>query len=76
MVASVIRGLAASASLVPNAVTDEDFAGLRKHFADVGIVAVVALFGFMNRWNDTIQTELEPFYSEFLESCLPKLANA
>lgn len=68
--------VAASASVVPNAVTDADFVELRKHFGEqeiVEIVAVVALFGFMNRWNDTVQTELEPFYSRFVEECLPEV---
>ncbi len=26
----------------------------------VEIVAVIALFGFLNRWNDTVATDLEP----------------
>ncbi len=46
----------------PNAVTDEDFEELRRHFSDdecLEIVAVVALYGFFNRWNDTIKTTLE-----------------
>jgi len=54
--------LAHHAALVPNAVTDADFADLRRHFDDdevVEIVAIVALYGFLNRWNDTMATELE-----------------
>jgi uncharacterized peroxidase-related enzyme len=54
--------LAHHASVVPNAATDEDFIELRQFFDDgeiVEIVAVVALFGFLNRWNDTIATDLE-----------------
>ena len=50
------------AAVVPNAVTDEDFAALRKHFSDeeiVELVGVIAYFGFLNRWNDTLATELE-----------------
>ncbi|MEY3627954.1 MAG: hypothetical protein RL163_2453 [Pseudomonadota bacterium] len=52
----------ASAS-VPNAVDDELFGRMREHWSDEEIVeisAVVALFGFMNRWNDTMATPLEP----------------
>lgn len=52
----------ASAS-VPNAVDDELFRQMRAHWSDdeiVEITAVVALFGFMNRWNDTMATPLEP----------------
>jgi len=51
------------AALVPNQATEEDFAELRRHFDDgeiVEIVAIVALFGFLNRWNDTMATDLEP----------------
>lgn len=54
--------VAERASQVPNAVTDQDFAQLRQHFSDdavVELVALVALFGFLNRWNATLDTELE-----------------
>ncbi len=50
------------AAVVPNAVTEEDFAALRKHYSDeeiVEFVSVIAYFGFLNRWNDTLETELE-----------------
>ena len=51
-----------------NMVTDEDFTALRPHFDDrqlAEIVAVIALFGFLNRWNDTVGTALEPGALEF-----------
>jgi len=51
------------AASVPNAVDDSHFAALRRHFDDdaiVEIAAVVAYFGFLNRWNDTMATDLEP----------------
>ena len=54
--------VARGAGLTPNAVTDQDMAELRRHFDDeqvVEIVAVIANFGFLNRWNDTMATELE-----------------
>ncbi len=54
--------LALHAGQSPNAVTDEDFAECRAHYSDeqiTAIVAVCALFGFLNRWNDTIATTLE-----------------
>ena len=38
------------------------FAELRKHWSEeqiVEIVGVIALFGFLNRWNDTVATPLE-----------------
>jgi uncharacterized peroxidase-related enzyme len=54
--------LALHAGQHPNAVTDADFAECRKYFTDeqiTAIVAVCALFGFLNRWNDTMATGLE-----------------
>jgi uncharacterized peroxidase-related enzyme len=54
--------LAVAASCVPNAVTDEMFLELRKHWSEdeiVEIVGVISVFGFLNRWNDTLATPLE-----------------
>jgi len=54
--------VAVAAGCVPNAVTDEMFTELRKHWSEdqiVEIVGVIALFGFLNRWNDTFATPLE-----------------
>ena len=51
-----------AASVVPNAVTDQSFDDLRKHWNEeqiVEIVATIAMFGFLNRWNDTMGTPLE-----------------
>jgi hypothetical protein len=48
---------ARAASVVPNAVTDEIFVRLKKHFSPeqiVEMVAVIALFGWQNRLNDTL----------------------
>ena len=53
---------ARDAALVPNEVTPEHFAALRRHWDDgqiVEMLAVVGLFGFLNRWNDTMATALE-----------------
>jgi uncharacterized peroxidase-related enzyme len=53
---------ALAAAAQPNAVTDELFARLRSHWTDtqiVEILGVVALFGFLNRWNDSLATPLE-----------------
>jgi hypothetical protein len=53
---------AIAAASVPNTVTDGMFAELRKNWTDeqiVEIVGVIALFGFLNRWNDTLATPLE-----------------
>jgi len=54
--------LAVAGASVPNAATDEMFARLREHWSEnqiVEIVAVIAMFGFLNRWNDTLATPLE-----------------
>ncbi len=62
--------LAQAAGQVPNAVTDADFAELRRHFNEdeiLEIVAVVAFFGFLNRWNDTLATPLEATPRDFAE---------
>ncbi len=64
-----------AAGCVPNAVTDEHFVELRKHFTENQIVelgATVALFGFLNRWNDTFGTPLEAKSIEFAEKHLAK----
>ena len=54
--------LAVAAASVPNAVTDEMFATLRRHWSEdaiVEIVAAIAATGFVNRWNATMATPLE-----------------
>ena len=50
------------AGRLPNEVSSDDFAELKKHFSDsevVEIIATIALFGYLNRWNDTMATTLE-----------------
>lgn len=54
--------LAVAASTVPNGVGDELKARLHEHWDDgeiVEILGVIALFGFLNRWNDSMGTTLE-----------------
>ena len=54
--------LAYKGALAPAEATPDDFAAVYKHFDEgqvVEIVASVALFGFLNRWNDTMATEIE-----------------
>ncbi len=54
--------LARAASCTPNAVDDEIFAEAKAHFSPeeiVEILAVVALFGWQNRFNDSLNTALE-----------------
>lgn len=58
----VALDFALAAASVPNAVTDELFARLRSHWSEgqiVEILGVVAMFGFLNRWNDSMATPLE-----------------
>jgi uncharacterized peroxidase-related enzyme len=65
--------VAVAAGGVPNAVTDEMFLELRKHWSDeqvVEIIGVIAMFGFLNRWNDTFATPLEEGPLEFGEAHL------
>lgn len=53
---------ALAASSQPNAVTDAQFAELQQQWSDgeiVELLGVVAMFAFLNRWNDTMATPLE-----------------
>ena len=53
---------ALAAASQPNAVTDTQFALLQQHWSDseiTEILGVVAMFAFLNRWNDTLSTPLE-----------------
>jgi uncharacterized peroxidase-related enzyme len=66
---------ALAAASVPNSVTDEMFAELRKHWTEeqiVEIVGVISLFGFLNRWNDTMATPLEDEPIEVAEKYLAR----
>jgi uncharacterized peroxidase-related enzyme len=68
-------GVAVGGGCVPNAVTDEMFLELRKHWTEeqiVEIVGVIAMFGFLNRWNDTMATPLEDEPAHFGETHLAK----
>ena len=58
----VALDFALAAAAQPNAVTDELFAQLRAHWSEseiVELLGVVAMFGFLNRWNDSMATPLE-----------------
>ena len=53
---------ALAAASIPNAVDETIAAELHRHWSDdeiVEILGVVALFGFLNRWNDSMATTLE-----------------
>lgn len=54
--------LALAAGSVPNAVDEGLQARVREHWDDgeiVEILGVIALFGYLNRWNDSMATSLE-----------------
>ncbi len=59
---------AQAAAAVPNLVNDDDFVEMRRYFTEeqiVEILGVVALYGFFNRWNDSLATELEGKPTDF-----------
>lgn len=54
----------------PAHASSEDMAELKKHFSEEQVVeigAVIALFGFNNRWNALMQTDLEPEVTSFVQ---------
>jgi uncharacterized peroxidase-related enzyme len=64
---------ALAASSQPNAVNDAQFAQLQQHWSEgdiVEILGVVALFAFLNRWNDTLATSLEAVPTELAQQVL------
>jgi AhpD family alkylhydroperoxidase len=68
-----VIALAFAAAAVPNESSPEHFSALREHFSErqiVQIVAVISLFGFLNRWNDTMATQLEQPAVDFARDAL------
>ena len=68
--------LAFAAGVTPNASKKDHFVELQKYYSDeaiIDIVAVIALFGFLNRWNDTLGTVLEDVPKGFVEDKLKPL---
>jgi len=58
----VALDFAMAAGQVPNEVDAETMAALREHWSDdevVELLAAISLYGFLNRWNDTLATDLE-----------------
>jgi uncharacterized peroxidase-related enzyme len=54
--------LARDAAQTPSASTQRHFDDLATHFSEkqiIQIIACISLFGFLNRWNDTMATTLE-----------------
>jgi alkylhydroperoxidase family enzyme len=72
--AALRLGLAGGAS--PNAVSPEHHADIRRHFDDAQartLISVVALSGFMNRYNDTLATVTDAESRDWAESHLTGL---
>lgn len=68
--------LAVAAASVPNGVTDELMAEVRTHWDDgqvVEIMAMIAMYGFLNRWNDSFATPLE---QDSIDAATRALGNA
>lgn len=53
---------ALAAGSVPNGVDDDIMAELKRHWSDdqiVEMLGAICLYGFLNRWNDSMATEIE-----------------
>ncbi len=62
-----------AAGMVPNQVTQEHHEALKEYFTEeqiVEIVATVSIFGFLNRWNDSMATPLEEKPLQFAQHYL------
>ena len=60
-------------AMAPSQATPEHFDELYKHFDEgqvVEIVASIALFGFLNRWNDTMATEIEELPAQVADATI------
>ncbi len=65
--------LARDSGGVPNGATDDHFAELGRYWSEseiVEMVCVISMFGFLNRFNDTLANELEPDAVEFSDAHL------
>jgi uncharacterized peroxidase-related enzyme len=66
---------AVAAAAIPNAVTEDIADALHAHWDEgeiVEILGVIALFGFLNRWNDSMGTSLEEGAEEIGDRQLAK----
>ena len=71
-----VLDLAFAAGKVPKMSTKKHFDNLKQYFSKkqiIDIVAVISLFGYLNRWNDTLGTELEDIPEDFIEKQLKPL---
>tara|TARA_A100001234_G_scaffold126195_1_gene110674 strand:- start:144 stop:734 length:591 start_codon:yes stop_codon:yes gene_type:complete len=68
--------LAFAAGKTPNECNKHHFDQLKKYFSKkeiIDIVSVISLFGYLNRWNDTLGTVLEDIPEEFVQDNLKPL---
>lgn len=68
--------LAFAAGATPNMAGPEHFVALRQHYTDnqiIEILAVIAMSGFLNRWNDTIATVTDQESIDFADKVLRPL---
>lgn len=68
--------LAVNASIIPNQASQEDFEQLAIYFDEgeiVELVASIALFGYLNRWNDTMATDLEEYPAGIAERTIGEI---
>ena len=71
-----VLDLAFAAGKVPNSSNQKHFDNLIKYYSKkeiVDIVSVISLFGFLNRWNDTLGTALEDVPENFVNDKLKPL---
>ena len=71
-----VLDLAFAAGKVPNSSNQRHFDELIKYYSNkeiVDIVSVISLFGFLNRWNDTLGTALEDVPENFVKDKLKPL---
>jgi len=65
--------LAMAAGVAPNMTEPENFVDMRQHFTNIQIIeilAVIAVGGYLNRWNDTIATVTDQESIDFADQVL------
>jgi uncharacterized peroxidase-related enzyme len=70
--------LAYYGAMSPSQSSQEHFDELNKHYDEseiVEIVATISLFGFLNRWNDTLATEIEQLPAMVAKETIGKTFN-
>ena len=58
--------IALNAAQTPNLISDEDYNDFKNYYDEnqqIEILAIISLFGFLNRWNSSLMTEIETMSS-------------